>query len=91
MRTAECVCLVAFTDEDVDVREFDDLRTAIDAAETEITQQDRLDARSQHTTKGREAAADALVDWMVEMQGHARILLRGKAQLLEMLGIPRRR
>ena len=83
--------LPELVDVGLDVREIDELEEAVDTAEREIGAQDRLDARAQHSTEGREGAFAALVDWMLEMHGHARVRLRGKPQLLEMLGIPRRR
>lgn len=75
----------------LDVRELDELDEAVDTAEREIVAQDRLEARAEHSTEGREGAFAALVDWVLTMHGHARVRLRKKAQLLEMLGIPRRR
>lgn len=75
----------------LEVSELDALDAAVDEAEREIGAQDRLDARAQQLTEGREGALASLVDWMLEMHGHARVRLRGQAQLLEMLGIPRRR
>ena len=77
--------------EGLNVRELDELDEAVDATEREIVAQDRLEAHAEHSTEGRERAFAALVDWMLDMHWHARVRLRGKPQLLEMLGIPRRR
>jgi hypothetical protein len=83
--------LARFADEsEVDAGELDELEAALASAEKGMTTQDRKASRSQHATGSREAAFAALTKWMLKMQGHARVVLRGKPQLLEMLGIPRR-
>jgi hypothetical protein len=81
--------LARFADEsEVGAGELDDLEAALTAAERGMTAQDRTASRSQHATGSRAAAFAALTKWMLKMQGHARVVLRGKPQLLETLGIP---
>ena len=71
-------------------KEIADLVAELDAAEQTMTAQDRLASRTQHASAGRAAAFRTLRKWMLTMHGHARVVLKGKPQLLEMLGIPRR-
>ncbi|HEX8385098.1 MAG TPA: hypothetical protein VF576_02885 [Rubricoccaceae bacterium] len=83
--------LARFEDEsELGAAALDELEGALDTAEKGMSSQDRTASRSQHATGSREAAFAALTKWMLKMQGHARVVLRGKPQLLEMLGIPRR-
>ena len=85
--------LARFAEEtdDIDATDFDELEAAIDAAEAGLSEQDRKASRSQDASEGRRAAFKALEKWMLRMQGHARVVLRGRPQLLEMLGVPPRR
>ena len=85
--------LARFTDEtdDIDATDFDELDAAIDTAEAGMTAQDRTEARSEDTSEARRAAFKALEKWMLTMQAHARVVLRGRPQLLEMLGVSPRR
>lgn len=76
--------------DDVDATDFDALDAALAAAGAEISEQDRSTARAKGATGSREAAFAALTKWMLKMHGHARVVLRGRPDLLEMLGIPRR-
>lgn len=71
-------------------KDLDALAAAADAAEARLTAQDVEGALSQQSTDERTDAVKALDKWMLKMQGHARVRLRGKRQLLEMLGVPRR-
>lgn len=52
-----------------------------------MSAQDRLSSRSQDASEGRAAAFRALRKWMMVMHGHARVVPKGRPQLLEMLGI----
>lgn len=85
--------LARFTDEtdDIDGQDFDELEAAIDAAERKMAGQDRSASRAQGASESRRAAFKALEKWMLTMQGHARVVLRGRPQLLEMLGVSPRR
>ena len=84
--------LARFTEEtrDVDETDFDALDAAIGAAGSQISVQDGSAARAKGSTDAREAAFSALEKWMLKMHGHARVVLRERPDLLEMLGIPRR-
>ncbi|HEX9952305.1 MAG TPA: hypothetical protein VGB53_11090 [Rubricoccaceae bacterium] len=83
--------LARFADEsDVDAEELDTLEAALDEASARISGQDVSAIRAKGSTDGREAALAALVKWMLKMHGHARVVLKGRPDLLEMLGIPRR-
>ncbi|HEX9950804.1 MAG TPA: hypothetical protein VGB53_03480 [Rubricoccaceae bacterium] len=66
---------------------FTDLHAALDAATDETEDQDTESAVSQDASAGRRTAFDALDAWMKTMQGHARIALADRPQLLEALGI----
>ena len=84
--------LARFTEEttDVDETDFDALDAAIAAAGKEVSAQDGSVARAKGSTDARAAAFSALEKWMLKMHGHARVVLRERPDLLEMLGIPRR-
>ncbi|HEX9952424.1 MAG TPA: hypothetical protein VGB53_11690 [Rubricoccaceae bacterium] len=84
--------LARFTEEtrDVDETDFDALDAAIVAAGKQIVVQDGSEIRAEGSTDVREAAFSALEKWMLKMQGHARVVLRDRPDLLEMLGIPGR-
>ena len=84
--------LARFAEEtrDVDVTDLDALDAALVAASAQISVQDGQTVRAKGATDGREAAFGALEKWMLKMQGHARVVLRERPDLLEMLGIPRR-
>lgn len=83
--------LARFADEsDVDAEELDALAAALDAAERRVSAQDREATQARGATDGREAALRALTKWMLKMHGHARVVLKGRPDLLEMLGIARR-
>lgn len=71
-------------------KDLDALEAAIDAGEAGLTTQDEHEALAEQSTDERTVAVKALDKWMLTMQGHARVRLRGKRQLLEMLGVPRR-
>lgn len=85
--------LARFAEEtnDVDVTDFDELDAALDTAVAGMTAQDLTEARSEDASERRRKAFKALAKWMLTMQGHARVVLRDKPQLLEMLGVPPRR
>lgn len=85
--------LARFTDEtdDIDATDFDALDAALDTAEAGMTAQDLTESRSEDTSEARRKAFKALEKWMLTMQGHARVVLRGRPQLLEMLGVSPRR
>lgn len=76
---------------DIDGADFDELEAEIEAASRGMTTQDRTESRSEDASEGRRAAFKALETWMLTMQGHARVVLRGRPQLLEMLGVSPRR
>lgn len=84
--------LARFTEEttDVDETDFDALDAALAAAGTQISAQDGSTYRAKGSTDSRDAAFQALEKWMLKMHGHARVVLKGRPDLLEMLGIPRR-
>ena len=83
--------LARFADEsDVDTEELDAREAALDEAGKRISAQDLEASESEGATDGREAALKALTTWMVKMHGHERVVLKGRLDLLEMLGIPRR-
>ena len=71
-------------------KDLDALAAAVDAAEAGLTTQDAHDALAEQASDERTDAVRGLDKWMLKMQGHARVRLRGKRQLLEMLGVPRR-
>lgn len=78
-----------FTEEtdDIDATDFDELEAALVTAEAGMTAQDRTEARSEDASEARRKAFKALEKWMLTMQGHARVVLRKRPQLLEMLGV----
>lgn len=84
--------LAGFTEEtdDVDETDFDALDAALAVAGKQISAQDGATYRAKGSTDSREAAFGALEKWMLKMHGHARVVLKGRPDLLEMLGIPRR-
>ena len=84
--------LARFTEEtrDVDETDLDALEAAVVAAGKQVSVQDGSEVRAKGSTDVRAAAFSALEKWMLKMHGHARVVLRERPDLLEMLGIPRR-
>lgn len=77
-------------DTEITPADLDALEAAADAAEARMTGQDAHAALSGQASDERGAAEKALDRWMLTMQGHARVVLRGTPALLERLGVPRR-
>lgn len=77
--------------DDIRAASFDELEAEIEAASRAMTAQDHTEARSEDATAVRRAALNALQRWMLTMHGHARVVLRRRPPLLEMLGVPPRR
>lgn len=69
---------------------LDALAVAVEAAALDLSVQDTSQARSENATAVKAAAFAGLAEWMVAMHTSARIKLKGKRQLQQMLGIPRR-
>ncbi|HEX9950819.1 MAG TPA: hypothetical protein VGB53_03555 [Rubricoccaceae bacterium] len=68
---------------------LDALDAAVDEAEKRLTDQDTQASLADGASDERGEAEKALSKWMLTMQGHGRVVLRGKPHLLEMLGVPR--
>ena len=74
-------------DTEITAKDLDALEAAADAAELRITGQDGQAALAKQSSDERGAAEKALTKWMLTMQGHARVRLRGKPALLARLGV----
>ena len=72
---------------EVTAEALDALEVSVDAAEGRLSMQDRHAGRSKGATAVRQAAFAGLTDWMLTMHGHARVKLRGREELLDMLGV----
>lgn len=77
----------AFTRVGIPKEAFADLLAAVEAATDDVEDQDADAAVSQDATAERVGDFDALDAWVKTMHGHARIVLAGRPQLLEALGI----
>ena len=84
--------LSRITDEtEIEETALDELEAALVDAERKMSAQDRAEARGEDASDSRAAAFRAMEKWMLKMHGHARVVLRGRPQLLEMLGVSPRR
>ena len=71
---------------EVTAEALDALEVSVDAAEGRLSMQDRHTGRSERATAVRQAAFAGLTEWMLTMHGHARVKLRGREELLDVLG-----